>query len=159
MHGNLPLPVYPELQAQVKEPPVLVQVADSWQSWEFAVHSSISKIKKKKKTTTTTITAITCSTHNVILYRTIFLANCIILRVSLVLRNVEQGMTWHQSLVSRRAQYYFWFRLHCHFCLPYHSAATLPPLITSKIPAASLASDKNLLTRYAMWCFFVSHLS
>lgn len=34
--------MYPALQAQVKESSVSVQVADTWQSWEFAVHSSIS---------------------------------------------------------------------------------------------------------------------
>ena len=38
----LPLPVYPNLQAQVKEPIVLEQVADAWQSSVCAVHSLIS---------------------------------------------------------------------------------------------------------------------
>ena len=39
---TLPLPIYPKLQAQVKEPTVLKQVADTWQSSELVVHSLIS---------------------------------------------------------------------------------------------------------------------
>ena len=37
-----PFPVYPSLQAHVKEPGVLVQVALVWQLLVFSVHSSTS---------------------------------------------------------------------------------------------------------------------
>lgn len=39
---DVPSPVYPSLQAQVKEPTVLEQVADVWQLWVLDVHSSVS---------------------------------------------------------------------------------------------------------------------
>lgn len=43
---DVPSPVYPSLQEQVKEPAVLEQVANMWQLWVLDVHSSVSSNKK-----------------------------------------------------------------------------------------------------------------